>query len=133
VFTTFDQHHCPVDLMATGLRRIGFLVASTASLPAIAVQLKGIAELKWEDHKALIGLIGEDIRRQPDVASRVFAAVSDMDVRVLCQSASDRTITFLVDESRVEDTVERLHRLFFPKPEPARDWGGISTAYCQAG
>ena len=133
VFTTFDQHHCPVDVMATGLRRIGFLVASTASLPAIAVQLKGIAELKWEDHKALICLIGEDIRRQPDVASRVFAAVSDMDVRVLCQSASDRTITFLVDESRVEDTVERLHRLFFPKPEPARDWGGISTAYCQAG
>jgi aspartate kinase len=133
VFATFDHHHCPVDVMATGLRRISFLVGSTGSLPAIAAQLKGIAALKWEDHKALICLIGEDIRRRPDVASRVFAAVSDMDVRVLCQSASDRTISFLVEESRVEEAVERLHRLFFPKPEPARDWGGISTAYCQAG
>jgi aspartate kinase len=133
VFAAFDQHHCPVDVMATGLRRMCFLVGSTASLPAIAAQLKGIAELKWENHKALICLVGEDIRRQPDVASRVFAAVSDMDVRVLCQSASDRTISFLVEESRVQEAVERLHRHFFPKPEPARDWGGISTAYCQAG
>jgi aspartate kinase len=133
VFAAFDQHHCPVDVMATGFSRMCFLVGSTASLPAIATQLTGIAELKWENHRALICLIGEDIRRQPEVASRVFAAVSDMDVRVLCQSASDRTISFLVDESRVEEVVERLHRLFFPKPEPARDWGGISTAYCQAG
>jgi aspartate kinase len=133
VFAAFDQQNCPVDVMATGLRRIGFLVGSAGPLPAIAAQLKGIAELKWEDHRALICLIGEDIRRQPDVASRVFAAVSDMDVRVLCQSASDRTISFLVEESRVQEAVERLHRLFFPKPEPARDWGGISTAYCQAG
>ena len=60
-------------------------------------------------------LVGENIRRQPEVASRVFAAVSDMDVRVLCQGASDRTISFLVEESKVEESVQRLHRLFFPK------------------
>jgi aspartate kinase len=67
------------------------------------------------------------------VASRVFATVSDMDVRVVCQGASDRTISFLVEESKVEDAVQRLHRIFFPQREPARDWGGISSAFCQPG
>jgi aspartate kinase len=67
------------------------------------------------------------------VASRVFGAVSDMDVRVICQGASDRTISFLVEESNLEESVRRLHGLFFPKEEPARDWGGISSAFCQAG
>jgi len=77
--------------------------------------------------------VGENIRRQPEVASKVFGAVSDMDVRVICQGASDRTISFLVEESHLEESVRRLHGLFFPKEEPARDWGGISSAFCQAG
>ena len=89
--------------------------------------------MQWENHRALVCLVGENLRRQPEVASRVFAAVSDMDVRVLCQGASDRTISFLVDESKVEESVQRLHRIFFSKVEPTRDWGGTSVAFCQAG
>jgi hypothetical protein len=56
-----------------------------------------------------------------------------MDVRVLCQGASDRTISFLVEESNLEESVQRLHGIFFPVAERAGDWGGISSAYCQAG
>jgi aspartate kinase len=133
VFAAFERHGCPVDVMATSLGRISLLVGSTASLPNIALQLQDVADVSWENHKALVCLIGENVRRQPEVASRVFAAVSDMDVRVLCQSASDRTISFLVDEAKVEESVQRLHAAFFPKQEAQHDWGGINTAFCQAG
>jgi aspartate kinase len=90
-------------------------------------------DLRWENQKALVCLVGENIRRQPEIASRAFAALSDLDVRVVCQEASDRTISLLVEESKVEESVQRLHRIFFPRREPARDWGGLSSAYCQAG
>jgi len=133
VFAAFDQHACPVDVMSTSLHRVSMLVGSPAALPGITAELKGVAEVRWENHKALVCLVGENIRRQPEVASRVFGAVSDMDVRVMCHGASDRTISFLVEEPKVEEAVQRLHRIFFPKVEPARDWGGISTAYCQVG
>jgi len=133
IFSAFDQHSCSVDVLATSPGRISLLVASTVALAGIAADLQGIADVSWENHQTLISLVGENIRRQPEVASRVFAAVSDMDVRVLCQGASDRTISFLVEESKAEESVRRLHAAFFPKAEPARDWGGISTAFCQAG
>jgi aspartate kinase len=133
LFSVFDQHSCSVDVLATSPGRISLLVASTAPLPGIAADLQGIADVSWENHQALICLVGENIRRQPEVASRAFAAVADMDVRVFCQGASERTISFLVEESEAEESVRRLHTVFFPKIEPARDWGGISTAYCQAG
>jgi aspartate kinase len=123
--------------MATSRGRISLLVGSTAALPAIGADLRGVAgvscDLRWENHKALVCLVGENIRRQPDTASRVFAAVSDMDVRVVCQEASDRTISFLVEESKLEESVQRLHGIFFPRREPERDWGGLSSAFCQAG
>ena len=133
IFSVFDRHSCSVDVLATSPGRISLLVASTAPLPRIAADLRGIADVGWKNHQALICLVGENIRRQPEVASRVFATVSDMDVRVFCQGASERTISFLVEESKTEESVRRLHAVFFPKVEPARDWGGISTAYCQAG
>jgi aspartate kinase len=133
VYAAFDQHACPVDVMAASLGRVWLLVGSTAPLPGIAADLQGVAEVRWENHKALVCLVGENIRRQPEVASRVFAAVSDMEVRVVCQGASDRTISFLVEESKVDESVRRLHGIFFPQAEPARDWGGISSAFCQAG
>jgi aspartate kinase len=133
VYAVFDRHSCSVDVMAMSLGRISLLVGSTAALPAITADLRGVADVRWENHKALVCLVGENIRRQPDVASRVFAAVSDMDVRVVCQGASDRTISFLVEESKVEESVQRLHGIFFPQAEPASDWGGISSAFCQAG
>jgi aspartate kinase len=133
VYAVFDRYSCPVDIMATSLGRMLLLVGSTDALPGIAADLRDCAEVRWENHKALVCLVGENIRRQPDVASRVFAVVSDMDVRVLCQGASDRTISFLVEESKVEESVQRLHGIFFPVIAEARDWGGISSAYCQAG
>jgi aspartate kinase len=137
VYAVFDRHSCPVDAMTTSLGRISLLVGSTAALPAITAELRGVAEVswdvRWENHKALVCLVGENIRRQPELASRVFAAVSDMDACVVCQDASDRAISFLVEESKVEELVRRLHGIFFPRREPVRDWGGLSSAYCQAG
>jgi aspartate kinase len=133
VYEAFDDHACPIDVISSSVGRLSVLAGSTARLPEIASRLKGVAEVRWENHKALLCLVGENLRRQPELASRAFAAVADMDVRMLCQDASDRTISFLVDEDRVEESVRRLHGLFFPRREPSRDWGGISSAYCQAG
>jgi aspartate kinase len=133
VFSAFDRHSCAVDVMSTSLGQISLLVSSTAALPKVSADLGGVAQVRWESHKALVCVVGENIRRRPETASQALAAVSDIEVRVLCQEASDRSLSFLVDESNVEETVRRLHSVFFPKLEPGRDWGGISAAFCQAG
>lgn len=133
VYAAFDQRACFVDLMTMSLTGISLVVESTGALPGIAADLRGVVDVRWENHKALVSLVGNNIRRQIAIASRVFAAVSDLDVRVVGHGASDRTISFLVEESKVEESVERLHGLFFPQREESPDWGGISTAFCQAG
>jgi aspartate kinase len=133
VYEVFEKRSCAVDVMGASHSRISLLVDSTAALPDVAADLQPVAHVRWDNHKALVCLVGENIQRLPDVASRAFAAVSDMDVRVLCQGASDRTISFLVDDSKVEESVQRLHSLFFPQRETPPDWGGVSVAFCQAG
>jgi aspartate kinase len=133
VYGALDKHACSVDVLETSVGRISLLVGSTAALPEVAAELRKISSVRWENHKAVVCLVGENIRRQPEVASHAFAAVSDMDVRAFCQGASDRTISFLVEEAKVEEAVQRLHALFFPRLDSAQDWGGVSAAFCQAG
>jgi aspartate kinase len=133
LFGAFDEHSCHVDVMGASLGRVSLLVGSTAALPEIAAKLRDHADMRWENHRALVCLVGENVRRDAEIASRVFATVADLDVKVLCQGASDRTISFLVEESKAQESVQRLHRVFFPSSESVRDWGGISSAFCQAG
>jgi aspartate kinase len=132
VYAAFDEHDCSVEVMGASVGRLSLLVGSPAALPAVANHLRNLVNVRWENEKSLVCLIGENIRRRPEVASRAFAAVSDMDIRVVCQGASDRTISFLVSDDKVEESVQRLHSVFFPHHEPARDWRAVSVAYCQA-
>ena len=134
LFAAFDRHACPVHLLGTSVGRVSLVVSASPALPRIVAELERVAKVRWENHRALVCVVGENIRRQPDVASRAFAAVANLDVRVACQGASDRIISFLMDESRAEESVHRLHSVFFPpQRESARDWGGMSAAFCQAG
>ncbi|PYX09284.1 MAG: lysine-sensitive aspartokinase 3 [Acidobacteria bacterium] len=131
VCEVFENHQHTLDLLSASRGSLSLLVTSIASLPAIAEELKGLASVRWENHKALVCLVGEKIRRRPEVASQVFRAIADIDVRMICQGASERSISFLVDESRAEESVQRLHKLFFsearPGPPVARH------ALCQSG
>jgi aspartate kinase len=113
IFEVFERHQYSLDLLSASRGSLSLLVTSTEPLPAIAEELKGLANVRWENHKALISLVGEKVRRRPEIASQVFRALADVDMRMICQGASERNICFLVSESQAEDLVRRLHRLFF--------------------
>ncbi len=130
VYSAFERHHGSLDWMECSRSSISLVVGSTAGLPAIADDLRGVASMSWKNHQALVCLVGENIRRRPDIVNGVFATVSDMDVRLACQSPSGRSIGLLVDESRAEESVQRLHSYFVPpcgdREEP------MSTCYADA-
>jgi aspartate kinase len=117
VCNVFERHQHSLDLLSASRGSLSLLVTSTASMPAIAAELKGMAKVHWENHKALVCVVGEKIRCRPEIASEVFRSISDIETRMICQGASERSICFLVDESRAEESVRRLHRLFFPSME----------------
>jgi aspartate kinase len=131
VFDVFERHQHSLDLLSASRGSLALLVSSVAGLPAIADELKGMAHVRWENHKALVCLVGEQVRRRPEIAAQAFRAIGDIDVRMICQGASERNISFLVDESRAVEAVQRLHQSFFSKPEPVLERSG-SLAMCQA-
>jgi aspartate kinase len=133
IFDVFERHQYGLDFLSASRGSLSLLVTSTTALPAITEELKGLANVRWESEKALVCLVGEKVRRQPEIASQVFRALSDVDLRMICHGASERNISFLLDESQAEESVRRLHRLFFQSRFDRYSATNAAQPMCQAG
>ncbi len=118
IFTIFDKHHCPVDMVSTSEVSVSLTVDSNDNLPAIAADLSELADVKYEGRKALICLVGEDIRGQNGMAAQVFNAIRHINVRMISQGASEINMSFMIDEDDAEEAIRSLHATFFKDPDP---------------
>jgi len=119
IFDIFDKYQCPVDMVSTSEVSVSLTVDSTAKLPEIADELGKIADVKYEGQKALVCLVGEDIRGQNGMAAQVFAAVKHVNVRMISQGASEINMSFMIEEEDVDEAVKSLHAAFFAEPDPS--------------
>lgn len=118
VFDIFDRHHCPIDMVSTSEVSISVSVDSNEKLPAIAAELEKLADVKFEGQKALVCLVGEDIRGQQGIAAQVFNAVKHVNVRMISQGASEINMSFMIEEEDADEAVRSLHAAFFEHPDP---------------
>ena len=118
IFDVFDRHHCVVDVVSTSEVSVSLTVDSNEAIPAIAADLEKLAFVKYEGRKAIVCLVGENIRGTSGIAARVFSAISDINVRMISQGASEINITFVIDEADVPEAVRRLHECFFTELDP---------------
>jgi aspartate kinase len=119
MFAVFDRHKCPVDMVSTSEVSVSLTVDSNSSLPQIAADLSTMADVKYEGRKALVCMVGEDIRGQNGIAAQVFSAIRHINVRMISQGASEINMSFMIDEDDADEAVRSLHAAFFKDPDPA--------------
>jgi len=117
VFDVFDKYHCAIDMVSTSEISVSVTVDSREALPAISAELSKIADVKMEGNKALICLVGEDIRGQSGISGQVFSAISHVNVRMISQGASEINMSFMINEEDVEEAIRSLHKRFFSSPD----------------
>jgi aspartate kinase len=119
IFTIFDKHKCPVDMVSTSEVSVSLTVDSNDRLPSIAADLSQLADVKYEGKKALVCMVGEDIRGQNGIAAQVFNAIRHINVRMISQGASEINMSFMIEEEDADEAVRSLHAAFFKEPDPA--------------
>jgi aspartate kinase len=119
IFAIFDKHQCPVDMVSTSEVSVSLTVDSNDKLPSIAADLSRLADVNYEGKKALICMVGEDIRGQNGIAAQVFNAIRHVNVRMISQGASEINMSFMIEEEDADEAVRSLHAAFFQSPDPA--------------
>ena len=118
IFDVFDRHQCAVDMVSTSEVSVSLTVDSNEKLPLIAADLSKLADVKYEGKKALVCMVGEDIRGRNGMAAQVFTAIRHINVRMISQGASEINMSFMIDEEDADEAVRSLHATFFQNPDP---------------
>ncbi len=117
VFDVFDRHRVAIDMVSTSEVSISVTVDTSEHLPLIAEDLKRIADVKYESGKALVCLVGEDIRGHAGISGKVFTAIEHINVRMISQGASEINMSFMIEEDDAAEAIRSLHRRFFSDPD----------------
>lgn len=118
IFEAFDRHKVAVDVVSTSEVSVSLTVDSNEAIPALAADLAKLADVKYEGRKAIVCLVGENLRETPGIAAQVFGELSDLKIRMISQGASEINLTFVVEEEDVPGVIQRLHGAFFSELDP---------------
>ena len=113
LFEIFAEYKTAVDVVTTSEVSVSLSLDDTTALREIVAKLEKLGTVSIEEGRAIICVVGEGLRSTPGIAGRIFSTISDINVSLISQGASRINLTFAVEETRVRETVVRLHREFF--------------------
>jgi aspartate kinase len=118
IFEAFDEHDVAVDVVSTSEVSVSVTAETNEAIPALAADLARIADVKYEGRKAIVCLVGENLRDTAGIAAKVFGILEDVKIRMISQGASEINLTFVIEEDDAAEVVRRLHHAFFAEVDP---------------
>jgi len=117
VFAEFKRHGLSVDLIGSAETNVTVSLDPSENLvdsdvlSALAADLAKICRVKVIAPCAAVTLVGRGMRSMLHRLSGVLAEFGALDVHLISQSSNNLNLTFVVDESLVDELVPRLHAL----------------------
>ncbi|GLX76748.1 aspartokinase [Thalassotalea insulae] len=119
VFAVLAKHELSVDLITTSEISVAMTFdnpeGSTQALlnSTVVQELEQLCEVSVEHGLSLIAVVGNQIHRTNGVGTSIFDTLKGINVRMICQGASEHNLCFLVDEQQANEAVEKLHSSLF--------------------
>lgn len=116
VFAVFNKYKTIAHAVATSEVSVSVAIDDTTKLEEMKKEFEEFAEVTASSGKAIVCIVGENIRHSPGIVGKIFSAMNGIRVNMISQGASEINIGFVVDESDLDRTVQLLHKDLFGKP-----------------
>ncbi|MFC3094579.1 lysine-sensitive aspartokinase 3 [Alteromonas sediminis] len=119
VFAIIAKHKLSVDLVTTSEISVAFTLDNPANSVAQRLNKQTISELETmcdvtvEDGFDLVTIVGNHMQSAKGCTGKVFAALNDIEVRMVCFGANPHNMSFLVKEAVSTQVVKGLHSVLF--------------------
>jgi aspartate kinase len=113
IFKIFNDHKISIDAITTSEISVSVTLDNADLLnKSLIEQLSQVAEVHVESDLSLVSLIGNNINHTPGLAKKIFDAIADINVRMICYGASKHNFCFLVNEEKGQEVIQKLHKQF---------------------
>jgi aspartate kinase len=115
LFEVFEKHSLSPDLVNTSEVSVSVAVEGARDLKPLVNDLKQLGAVEMENGKAIVCLVGDNIRGRVGICADVFQVVakSNINIHMVSQGASEINISFVIEESDAVRAVQALHAHFF--------------------
>jgi len=113
IFEVFERHQRSVDMVTTSEVSVSLTLDDPENLEQIIEELSALGLVNVEKDKAIICLVGDKIKFTPGIAAQAFSAIDSINIHMVSQGASVINLSFVIDQDKVEDALNRLHDRFF--------------------
>jgi aspartate kinase len=119
VFTIIAKHKLRVDLITTSEISVSFTLDNPANSVLERLNFETIEELSQfcdvlvEENYDLVTVVGNNMHSAAGVSSKIFAAVADYNLRMICYGANPHNLSLLVSDTDSSDVVCALHKDLF--------------------
>jgi aspartate kinase len=119
VFTIIAKHKLSVDLVTTSEISVSFTLDNPPNSLSEKINKETLAELTTlcdvtvEQGFDVVTVVGNNMHSVAGVSSRIFQAVSDFNLRMICFGANPHNLSFVVSNADSEDVVKVLHHTLF--------------------
>jgi aspartate kinase len=119
VFTIIAKHKLSVDLITTSEICVSFTLDNPANSVLERLNFETIEELGQfcevlvEENYDLVTVVGNNMHSAAGISSKIFAAVADYNLRMICYGANPHNLSVLVSDRDSKDVVCALHSALF--------------------
>ncbi|MGE5644503.1 MAG: lysine-sensitive aspartokinase 3 [Acidobacteriota bacterium] len=119
IFEVFDRYETPVDMVSTSEVSVSVTIDNTSRLSEICEELRQFAEVVVEHDRAIVCLVGENIRGTAGVGARIFRALRTVNVLMVSLGGSQWNFSLVIADENLKDAVRLLHEEFFGELDPS--------------
>ena len=115
LFEVFEKHSLSPDLVNTSEVSVSVAIDGARDVKPLVNDLKQLGAVEVENGKAIVCLVGDNIRGRVGICADVFQVVAKtgINVHMVSQGASEINISFVIEESDAVRAVQALHAHFF--------------------
>lgn len=117
VFDVLGREKIDIDMITTSEISVSMTCSGASVLNEAIKQLEPHGKVTVTTDKAIVCVVGKNVRTQIGLGARVFTALAETDVNVemVSQGANKINLSFLIDDDDIKKAIPALHDALFPK------------------
>lgn len=108
IFEIFEFFKTPIDMISTSEVSVSLTIDNTKHLNEIIAELKEYGEVEVDTDQSIVCIVGDFIAEETGLATKVFAALDNIQIRMISYGGSRHNISVLIKTDLKKQTLEAL-------------------------
>jgi len=127
VFEVFERCRTAIDVVSTSEVSISVTIDDASRLEELVEELSAFADVRVEHDMAILCAVGDGLRRDPRLATRILGSLEHFPLRMVSQAASRRNVTVVLQDGVAAQAMNHLHDKFFARDAATSGARGLAS------